>query len=181
MDSINHEDIIEFWQQAGHAKWYEKDDAFDAEIIKKFARVHEAAKMDAHDEWQDTARGAMALLILLDQMARNIHRNTPQAFGADDKALGIARNAVKRGFDLKTDGIMRQWFYMPFMHSENILDQQLCCELTRKAGLDVTYEYAVDHADIIKQFGRFPHRNAILGRTSTPDELAFLAQGGFSG
>ncbi len=181
MVPIGSEDIIKFWSDAGGEKWYEKNDAFDAEIAEKFGVAHEAAKVGQYDHWQGTAQGALGLLILLDQMARNLFRNSPQAFGADEKALGIAHNAIDHKLDEEIKGTMRQWFYIPLMHSEDMGDQDLCCALTKRAGLDKTYEFAVIHADIIERFGRFPHRNEILGRVSSPQELEFLAKGGFSG
>lgn len=181
MNSLNPEDVIKFWSDAGSKKWYVKDDAFDAEIAEKFGAAHDGAKAGQYDDWQETAQGAMALLILLDQMARNLFRNSHKAFEADAKALGVAKNALERKFDEEIEGVMRQWFYMPLMHSEAMSDQELCCEITKRVGLEGTYEFAVIHADIIRQFGRFPHRNEILGRTSSADELAFLAKGGFAG
>jgi len=181
VDRLEPQDVIDFWQAAGFDKWYKKDDAFDAEIAAKFSAAHEAAKAGQYDEWQETPKGALALLILQDQMARNLFRNSPKAFAADARALAIAHSAIDRKFDEEFEGSMRQWFYMPLMHSENMSDQTLCCDLTKRAGLDKTYDYAVLHADIIREFGRFPHRNEILGRTSSKEELEFLENGGFSG
>jgi uncharacterized protein (DUF924 family) len=178
---LSPDDVVAFWHSAGPDRWYEKSQAFDAEIKAKFGAAHDHAKQGKYDHWQETAQGMLGLIILLDQFARNIHRDSPQAFAADDKALLLAHTAIKLGFDIQVGTQDRQWFYLPFMHSEHIEDQELCCALCVKSGLDDSHKWAVEHADIIRQFGRFPHRNQILGRVSTPAEIAFLKNGGFAG
>lgn len=178
---IGPDDVIGFWLKAGSEKWFGKDPGFDAEITRKFLSHHEAAQAGRYDSWRETSKGALALIILLDQFARNIHRTSPLAYACDAKALELAREAVDRGFDEAVDLDLRQFFCMPFMHSEDLADQALCLEICGRLGLDDTHEWAVMHADIIRRFGRYPHRNEILGRKSTPAEIAFLEHGGFSG
>lgn len=174
-------DVVGFWKDAGPQKWFERSPEFDAEILEKFQSVVQAARIGRYDRWIETAEGALALLILLDQFSRNIFRNSPLAFASDEKALKIAVEAVDLGFDNQVDDNMRQWFYLPFMHSENLHDQVHCIVLCHNNGLSDTIGWAIEHADIIRRFGRFPHRNGVLGRTSTPEELAFLEAGGFAG
>ena len=124
--------------------------------------------------------GALALCILLDQFPRNAFRNTPRMFATDARARAIAQMAIESAFDDAVDEDLRQFLYMPFMHSEDIADQDRCVELTQGLATD-NHRYAVLHRDIIRRFGRFPHRNDILGRASTPEERQFLADGGFAG
>jgi uncharacterized protein (DUF924 family) len=120
-------------------------------------------------------------VILLDQMSRNIHRGTPGMYEHDSRALAVAERAIARGEDAALPKEERRWLYMPFMHSEKLADQERCVELCRAAGLDATLPFAVEHADIVRRFGRFPHRNAILGRASTKAETDYLEGGGFKG
>ena len=129
----------------------------------------------AFDHWAETPRGTLALIILLDQFSRNLHRNSPEAFAADGKAREIARTAIERGIDRMLGEVERMFVYLPFEHSEDLADQDQSVRLFTSLGEDMT-RYAEDHRDVIRRFGRFPHRNAALGRTSTPDELAYLAQ-----
>ena len=132
------------------------------------------------DHWADTADGALALLILLDQMTRNIYRGTPEAFSADAKAVSIAEAALERGFDRAFPKDVRVFFYLPFEHSEDMSHQERCVDLCRRLGNTDFYHYALIHMDVIRRFGRFPHRNKILKRASTPEEIAYLDDGGFS-
>jgi len=178
---IRPKDVLDFWFGAGEDKWYAKDDDLDAEIRARFADANAAARDGAYDEWAASPQGAMALVILLDQFSRNIHRDSAEAFSADDKARVIADAAIKAGFDMELPASARQWFYLPFMHSEALADQDRCLELAPRTGLPATHEFAVLHRDIIVRFGRFPHRNRLLGRETTPEEQAFLDDGGFSG
>jgi uncharacterized protein (DUF924 family) len=173
-------DVLDFWRDAGPQRWFRKDDAFDARFRERFGSTHEAAAAGALDAWANSADGALALLILLDQFPRNAFRGTARMYATDAKAREIARRAVDAGFDGQVDPELRPFFYLPFMHSEQLEDLDLCVELTRALGED-THRYAVHHRAIIERFGRFPHRNAVLGRPSTPQEEAFLAEGGFAG
>lgn len=174
------EEIIAFWHRAGRDKWYKRSDAFDSEIRRRFADIHAAALSGRLDHWRETREGALALILLLDQFARNMFRGTPHAFTGDARARGIANHALAQGFDRQTPMPMRQFFYMPFMHSEDLRDQERCVRLFEALGSD-NLKFAIDHRDIIKWFGRFPHRNPILGRTMTEAEQDFLDKGGFSG
>jgi uncharacterized protein (DUF924 family) len=172
--------VLEFWRDAGPSRWFRKDAAFDEQFRDRFLAAHEAALRGELDAWADDAQGALALLILLDQFPRNAFRATPRMFESDAKALHIAREALGAGFDAQVEADLRNFFYLPFMHSEQLADQDLAVELTRPLG-DEPLRYAVMHRDIIEKFGRFPHRNAVLGRTTTPEEQRFLDDGGFGG
>jgi uncharacterized protein (DUF924 family) len=172
-------DIVAFWRDAGPKRWFEKDAALDREIRDKFLPSHEAAANGKLKSWEDNAQGALALMILLDQFPRNMFRDDARAFATDPLARAIAAAALIKGFDAKA-GDMREFFYLPFMHSEDIADQERAIALYTAAGSD-NLKWAHVHADIIRKFGRFPHRNAVLGRESTADEKVFLNSGGFSG
>lgn len=173
-------EILAFWSDAGPKKWYAKDDAFDAEIRSRFAATHEAAKAGSLDGWADTPEGALALVIVLDQFPRNIFRNDARAFAADAKARDIANAAIDKGFTERVAPPLDQFFFLPLMHSEHLADQDRCVAAFT-GGAPENRKFAEIHRDIIARFGRFPHRNAVLGRTSTPEEQAFLDAGGFAG
>jgi uncharacterized protein (DUF924 family) len=173
-------DIIAFWRNAGPERWFKKNAEFDAEIRAKFSSVHQAAAAGRHQHWETSADGALALLLLLDQFPRNLFRGEPRAFATDAMARAIADRAIARGFD-REFGPLRQFFFLPFMHSEALADQTRALELYREAGLADGMKWAQEHADIIRRFGRFPHRNVILGRESSGEEQAFLDRGGFAG
>ena len=173
-------EVVEFWRAAGPKRWFAKSKAFDAEFKQRFLPAHEAALRGYLIGWSLTAEGALALVLLLDQLPRNAFRDKPRSFETDALARETAEQALVKGFDRQVDELLRPFFYMPFMHSEHLKDQQRCVELC--AGVDAnTQRFAVMHRDIIARFGRFPHRNAGLGRASTPEETAFLADGGFKG
>lgn len=173
-------DVVGFWRQAGPERWFAKNEAFDAQFRERFLAAHEAAARGELDHWAQGAEGALALLVLLDQFPRNTWRGNARMLATDAKALAIARQAIEAGLDLKTDEELRRFFYLPFMHSESLDDQQRSVELN--AALDAnTQRFAVLHRDIIARFGRFPHRNKLLGRTSTAEEQRFLDEGGFAG
>jgi uncharacterized protein (DUF924 family) len=174
-------DVLGFWRSAGPQKWFKKVTAFDAAIRLKFEPVHHAAARGEYDAWAGSADGALALLILLDQFPRNLYRNSAHAFATDPKARSIARAAVEAGFDRQAEPQLRPFFYLPFEHSEDLADQDFCLALNTEAGEADDIKWAALHRDIIVRFGRFPHRNAALGRATTPEEQAFLDEGGFSG
>ena len=173
--------LLAFWQAAGKEKWFAKDDAFDADIRARFLPTHEAAARGDLAHWEDAPAAALALVIALDQFPRNLFRGDPRTYATDPQALAIADRALLRGFDEQVAPELRTFFYLPFMHSETLADQERCVALYRAVGDAYSLEYAEDHADIIRRFGRFPHRNAILGRATTPEEQTFLDGGGFSG
>jgi len=174
------EAVLAFWREAGPDKWFTRDDAFDADIRAKFLPTYEAAAAGQLDDWERSAEGTLALLIVLDQFPRNMFRGQARCYAADPLARAVAHRALKRGCDQDVPEAERGFFYLPFMHSEDIADQQRCVGLYREAG-DPNLSYAERHADIIRRFGRFPHRNAALGRTTTPEEQAYLDEGGFKG
>jgi uncharacterized protein (DUF924 family) len=174
-------EIVSFWRDAGPDKWFEKDEAFDRDIATRFLATHEAASRCELASWQESAEGALALLILLDQFPRNMFRNSAHAFATDPLARAIADHALAHGFDHATEHALRQFFYLPFMHSEVLADQDRCLQLYEKYGDANTLKFANIHRDIVLKFGRFPHRNGVLGRVTTPAEDEFLRSGGFAG
>lgn len=178
--TVQPEDVLAFWREAGPSRWFSKDEAFDHEFRTRFMGAHEAALRGEFDGWAQGAAGALALLILLDQFPRNAFRDTPRMFESDAKAREIARLAVQAGHDTQAEPELRNFFYLPFMHSEDLPDQDLGVQLARSLG-DDALRWAVIHRDIIEKFGRFPHRNAMLGRSTTPEEQRFLDDGGFAG
>lgn len=173
-------DILDFWWRAGPSKWFAKDDKFDKSCNDRFLPAIEAAKEGKFDHWAETADGTLALLLLLDQMSRNVYRGSPKAFEADEKAVSIAEYAIAHGFDRAFPIEARGFFYLPFEHSEDMRHQEKSVDLCRRLGDKELYHYALIHMDVIRRFGRFPHRNKVLGRKSTEEEEAYLADGGFS-
>jgi len=180
LSTVQPGDVLSFWRKAGPTRWFRKDEAFDHEFRDRFLGAYEAASRGELDAWAHDADGALALLILLDQFPRNAFRGTPRMFESDAKAREIAGLALQAGFDQQTDVELRNFFYLPFMHSEQLADQDLAVSLTRPLGGEAL-RFAVLHRDIIEKFRRFPHRNEILGRTTLPDEQQFLEAGGFAG
>ena len=174
-------DVVAFWRDAGPKKWFLKDEAFDASISQRFSAPHARAARGALDDWAETLDGALALVLLLDQFSRNLYRGSPQAFAQDERARRIARKAIEAGFDRKVDPAFRTFYYLPFTHSEAIADQELCVRLSHQLPDRDSLRWARIHEQIIRRFGRFPHRNKVLGRHTTPAEQAFLDGGGFSG
>jgi uncharacterized protein (DUF924 family) len=174
------ETVLAFWRAAGPEKWYAADAAFDAQVRTRFLAVYEAAAA-GHLAWDDTPEGALALLVVLDQFPRNMFRGSARAFAADALARKVAARAIDRGFDQGFAPPERCLFYLPFEHSESLADQERCVALNRATGDADAVKWAELHADIIRRFGRFPHRNRALGRATTPEEQAFLDGGGFAG
>lgn len=175
-------DVLDFWFAAGPEKWFAKSDTFDADIRGLFARLHGEAAAGKHDDWANEPQGALALILLLDQFSRNLYRGDHRAFAQDAKALALADMAVARRFDVETPETARKWFYMPYMHSEHLAAQERgLIYFGQRLNDPETMRHAVEHADIVRRFGRFPHRNAVLGRRTTPEEQSFLDEGGFAG
>jgi uncharacterized protein (DUF924 family) len=174
-------EIVAFWREAGADKWFAKDAAFDGEIRRRFLPTHEAAAAGKLANWEQTAESALALLILLDQFPRNMFRGQARAFATDALAMAVTANAIIHGFDAQVPPELRAFFYVVFEHSENLADQEHGIALYKAAGDTDGLKWAELHADIIRRFGRFPHRNAALGRKTTPEEQAFLDGGGFAG
>ena len=175
------ESVLAFWRAAGPEKWFEKDAAFDDAIRARFLETYEAAAAGKLSDWEQTAEGALALAIVLDQFPRNMFRGDARTYAADPLARAVAERALARGFDRQVPPPQWQFFYLPFEHSESLPDQERCCALFRSTGDANLLKWAQSHADIIRRFGRFPHRNAVLGRATTPEEQAFLDGGGFKG
>jgi uncharacterized protein (DUF924 family) len=173
-------EVIAFWRAAGPEHWFKKDAGFDDDIRRRFLKLHEAASAGKLTDWEASAEGALALLVLLDQFPRNMFRGEARAFASDPLARAIASRAILNGFDGAFPDL-RGFFYLPFEHSEDFADQQRGLTLYKSAGDADGVKWAELHADIIRRFGRFPHRNAVLGRVSTPEEQAFLDGGGFAG
>ena len=173
--------VLAFWRAAGPEKWFKKDTAFDEDIRARFLETYDAAAAGKLSDWEQTAEGALALTIVLDQFPRNMFRGDARTYAADPQARAVAERALERGFDQKVPLSDRQFFYLPFEHSEAMADQERCCALFAATGDADLLKWAQLHADIIRRFGRFPHRNAMLGRATTPEEQAFLDGGGFKG
>jgi uncharacterized protein (DUF924 family) len=176
-------DILQFWfEDTAPAAWFQVNADFDALLRDRFLSVYDMAKTGMFDGWASNADGALALIVLFDQFPRNMFRGTPDAFGTDEKALEIARSAIAAGFDQVHPPLRRRFLYLPFEHSENLDDQDLAVQYFGNMQYDdpLGYEYALRHRHVISRFGRFPHRNAILSRASTPEETEFLKTAGSS-
>ena len=174
------EAVIAFWKQAGPKRWFAKDEGFDRDFRDRFNAAHMQAARRELEGWLTMADGALALLILLDQYPRNAFRGTAHMFATDPLARFYARKMVDAGLDQQVEPQLRAFCYLPFEHSEDPQDQQRSLALNQQLDAS-TYHWAKEHADIIERFGRFPHRNGVLGRASTDEELAFLKAGGFAG
>jgi len=175
------EDVLAFWRAAGPDKWFNKDCAFDAEVSSRFFDTWQAAADGRLAAWEDTPERALALVLILDQFPRNMFRGGARSYATDALARAVAERALARGFDRQIPEIERQFFFLPFMHSENAADQERCLALAEGYGDEEFRKYAQLHLDIIRRFGRFPHRNPALGRPTTAEERAFLEAGGFAG
>ena len=188
MSNHRADEVLAFWFGEGadygkrHKRWFVKTPAFDAEVTARFRDLH--ARLSVNDEWLDPARDCLARILVLDQFPRHIYRGRPEAFASDAVALAAAQHALERGYDRDRLPVERLFFYLPFMHSERLEDQDrataLCDPLRAFPETDDTHRFALAHREVIRRFGRFPHRNAILGRASTPEELEFLKQPGSS-
>ena len=174
-------DVLAFWREAGADRWYKKDAVFDGELRTRFLATWEAAAEGGLGHWNNSDEGTLALVIVLDQFPRNMFRNDPRAYSTDALARVTVRSALARGVDQRTEAALRAFLYLPLMHSEELADQRRCLVLFERLGDPNNLKYARDHAEIIRKFGRFPHRNGVLGRSTTKDEQAFLDSGGFSG
>lgn len=173
--------LLTFWGEAGFKHWFSKDTAFDETFRARFLELHEAAAKGELQGWLERAESALALVLLLDQFPRNSFRGTARMFATDALALAAAKSAVASGFDEQVDASLRVFFYLPFEHAEDLAEQERCVELCERLSNTEYTKYAVTHRDVIRRFGRFPHRNEVLGRETTREEQAFLASGGFAG
>ena len=181
VDDITPSGILAFWREAGREHWYEHDDAFDAEIRRRFLAVWQKAAAGELTSWEASDDGALALVIVLDQFPRNMFRGTPQAFASDAQARDVTSRAIAKAVDRRVDPVLLEFLYLPFMHSEHLADQLHCVALFENTDNAENLKYAREHADIIERFGRFPHRNRLLGRDTTEEEQDFLDGGGFAG
>ncbi|MBB3168818.1 DUF924 family protein [Simiduia aestuariiviva] len=173
--------VLDFWfDEITPAQWWKKDPLFDQVVRDRFESLLQAALAGECEHWRHSAQGCLALVILLDQFSRNIFRDQPAAFAADQQALDVAMNAVAQGWDRQLTNQQRHFLYMPYMHSEDAAVHELAVALFGALDGDDSDAFELRHKAIIDRFGRYPHRNAILGRESTPEELAFLQQPGSS-
>ncbi len=186
---VGPDEVLEFWfgreDEPGYGEfreaWFRKDPEFDRQVRDRFEDLYETAATGALDDWKEEARSCLALVILLDQLPRNMFRGDPKSYATDSKAQEAAEYAVDRALDRELPPFQRMFLYMPFMHSENLEHQRRSVELFRALGGEGEADpasYAVRHMEIIERFGRFPHRNEVLGRQTTPEEAEFLTQPG---
>ena len=177
-------EVIGFWQEAGPAKWFAHDPALDAAIRAQFEGLHHAAARGELNGWMDSWEGSLALLLLLDQFPRNLFRGSAHSWATDPLAKRLADRALAAGHDALAPAALRVFYYLPFEHSEDLADQERClalCPALDAASGSTFANWASLHRDIVVRFGRFPHRNAALGRVTTADEQTFLDDGGFAG
>lgn len=172
------DEVLSFWREAGEKKWFARDEAFDAEFRRRFEQAHFAAARGELDAWGEAAESALALVLLLDQFPRNAFRGTGHAFATDGLARHHASRALEAGHDSAFEPALRSFLYVPFMHSESLDEQRRSVALYRALGHGAYLDYAEQHLGVIERFGRFPHRNRALGRTSTAQEQAWLEEGG---
>lgn len=173
--------MVGFWKEAGEAKWFAKDDAFDDAFRRRFESAHFMAARRELDHWGETPEGLLALLILLDQFPRNAFRETGHAFATDPLARHFANLALNDRRDLELEEPLRRFIYLPLQHHEDLADQDRAVSLFQEMTREPNDRWAEHHRDVIRRFGRFPHRNRALGRETTPEEQAFLDADGFSG
>ncbi len=173
-------EVLAFWWQAGPQRWFTRDEAFDEVCRSRLGKLHARAAAGELDHWAGAPHSMLALILLLDQVSRNIYRDRPEAFAQDAKALKLAESAVDKGFDRAYPLPARGFFYMPFEHAEDMAAQERSVDLFRMTGDQEFTYFALVHLDVIRRFGRFPHRNAVLGRQTSAAEQAYLDSGGFS-
>lgn len=172
-------EILKFWfEEIEPSQWWKKDENFDGLIVERYSAIHHAASRCELFDWRREARGRLAEIIVLDQFSRNMCRGSPLSFANDTLALGLAQEAVSLGADKPLEAAERTFLYMPFMHSESLKIHEIAVELFRANGLPNNLDFEMRHRAIIERFGRYPHRNAILGRESTDEEIEFLKEPG---
>jgi uncharacterized protein (DUF924 family) len=177
----NPNSILKFWfEEIDYSLWFKKDESFDQLLAERFGAIHTQASLGELHTWRDSAKGRLAEVIILDQFSRNLFRNSAKAFAQDGMALVLAQEAIRVGDDLKLNSTERNFLYMPFMHSESLAIHEIAVELFTANGVQGNLNFELKHKAIIEQFGRYPHRNAVLARTSSAEELNFLKQPGSS-
>lgn len=181
MTDIQPNDIIAFWfETLAPEDWYRAPPEIDAKVTERFSAVYEALRKAVPEDWLQSPRGRLAAILVLDQFPRNMFRGTPQAFATDAKALALAKDAIAAGADMALAPEQRAFLYMPFQHAEDLEVQRRSVALYEDLGNAENLDFAARHCEVIARFGRFPHRNDILGRESTPEEIAFLKEPGSS-
>ena len=175
---VNAADVVAFWRQAGMQAWFRGGEDFDRQCEEGFLQAHLLAARGRCAHWLDTPEGALGLLLLLDQIPRNVFRGSGHAYATDGLARRYAARAPEAGHDAAYEPMLRGFFYLPFEHSEDPADQQRSVDLFAALGVETYARYAIEHREVIARFGRFPHRNHALGRQNTPDEQAWLDAGG---
>jgi len=172
-------EVLKFWfEEIDHAQWWAKDDDFDKSIIERFSEIHASASRCELFEWRTAAQGRLAEIIVLDQFSRNMFRGSPLSFAQDPLALALAQEAISTRADKALSPAERSFLYMPFMHSESLKMHEVAMDLFRNNGIQSSLDFEIRHKQIIESFGRYPHRNNILGRESTAEEIEFLKQPG---
>lgn len=170
-------DVLIFWfEELSPQQWWQKDDTLDQNIATKFTVLHQQASQCELFHWRESAKGRLAEIIVLDQFSRNMYRDTPKAFAQDSLALALSQQAIQLHANKALTPIERSFLYMPFMHSESLLIHKQACQLYKNNGIDNNYQFELQHFAIIEKFGRYPHRNNILNRQSSADEIEFLTQ-----
>ncbi|MDC9719295.1 MAG: DUF924 domain-containing protein [Gammaproteobacteria bacterium] len=178
---MNYSDIIHFWyKEIPPRNWFIKDLDFDTLLKRRFADIHQRAAAGELESWRQKPLGKLAEIIILDQFSRNLFRDSPKAFAYDSQALVLAQTAIKEGADTSLSTNQKSFLYMPFMHSESVAIHEQAVKLFNQPGLENNYDFELKHKVIIDRFGRYPHRNDVLGRASTPEELEFLSGPGSS-
>lgn len=173
--------IVKFWfEETNPEQWWKKDEIFDALLLERFAEMHGRASRGELFEWREHPEGRLAEIIILDQFSRNMFRDTPLAFATDPMSLALSQEAISSGADQVLTPVQRSFLYMPFMHSESLQIHEVAVELFQNNGIQSNLDFEFSHKRIIEKFGRYPHRNKILGRQSTAEEIAFLSQPGSS-
>ncbi len=174
-----HREVLKFWfEESNPAQWWKKDENFDRAITERFSALHRGASRCELFEWRNSAAGRLAEILILDQFSRNMFRDSALCFACDPLALALSQEAIAAGADLQLNQIERNFLYMPFMHSESLKIHEVAVELFARNGIQGSLDYELKHKAIIERFGRYPHRNSILGRTSTEEEIEFLKQPG---
>lgn len=179
---VSYQDVLDFWfNELTPSQWFTKDDEMDQTIKARFSQLHQQASQGECDEWRRSLKGRLAEIIVLDQFSRNLYRDSSLAFSSDSMALVLAQEALAHGGDLsELSAVERSFIYMPFMHSESLKMHDKAVVYFSEPGLENNLEFEHRHRDIILRFGRYPHRNQVLGRNSTPEEIAFLKEPGSS-